>query len=215
MRRRQFGSAAIAAALLLAAPAARAAGTATPAATASPAPAGAAKSAGKATANPVVVFQTTLGRFEVELYPDKAPLTVKNFLGYVEAKQYDGTIFHRVIRDFMIQGGGMTADLSEKPTREPVRNEADNGLRNEVGAIAMARTSQVDSATAQFFINTKDNEFLNHRAKTPSGWGYAVFGKVISGLDVVRKIEAVKTGNRGVHQDVPATAVVIESVRVR
>jgi cyclophilin family peptidyl-prolyl cis-trans isomerase len=165
--------------------------------------------------NPVVVISTSLGDIEVELYPDKAPETVKNFLAYVESGQYDGTIFHRVIKDFMIQGGGMTPDMKEKPTKAPIQNEADNGLKNTVGAIAMARTSAPNSATAQFFINTKDNAFLDHKSKSQQGWGYAVFGKVIGGLDVVRKIEAVSTTNKGMHQDVPAEPVVIKSIKVK
>lgn len=164
--------------------------------------------------NPVVQVKTSLGSFDVELYADKAPATVKNFLSYAEAGFYDGTVFHRVIRDFMVQGGGMTKDLQQKQTNPPVKNEADNGLKNTVGMVAMARTSAPDSATSQFFVNTKDNAFLDHRGKTPTGWGYAVFGKVVSGLDVVRKIEAVETGSKGGMQDVPKTPVVIESVKV-
>ncbi|MFM8412125.1 MAG: peptidylprolyl isomerase [Alphaproteobacteria bacterium] len=166
--------------------------------------------------NPVVQVKTSLGSFDVELYPDKAPATVKNFLAYVDSGFYDGTVFHRVIRDFMIQGGGMTKDLQQKPTNPPVKNEADNGLKNTLGTVAMARTSAVDSATSQFFVNTKDNAFLDHRGKTPTGWGYTVFGKVVSGLDVVRKIEAVETGSgKGGLQDVPKTPVVIESVKLQ
>ena len=159
--------------------------------------------------NPRVVLETGMGNITLELYPAKAPLTVKNFLTYVDEKFYDGTIFHRVIRGFMIQGGGMTADMGEKPTHAPIRNEADNGLRNDRGAIAMARTQVPDSATAQFFINAKDNAFLNHRSKTIEGYGYCVFGKVIKGMDVVDAIEAVATGNKGYHQDVPLKPVVI------
>lgn len=164
--------------------------------------------------NPVVQVKTSLGSFDVELYADKAPATVKNFLAYAESGHYDGTVFHRVIRDFMVQGGGMTKDMQQKPTNPPVKNEADNGLKNTLGTVAMARTSAVDSATSQFFVNTKDNAFLDHRGKTPTGWGYTVFGKVTSGLDVVRKIEAVETGSKGGMQDVPKTPVVIESVKV-
>jgi peptidyl-prolyl cis-trans isomerase B (cyclophilin B) len=165
--------------------------------------------------NPVVVISTSMGDIEVELYADKAPESVKNFLGYVESGQYDGTIFHRVIKDFMIQGGGFTPDMNQKPTKAPIKNEADNGLKNTVGTLAMARTSVPDSATSQFFINTKDNAFLDHKGKTQQGWGYAVFGKVIGGLDVVRKIEAVSTTNKGMHQDVPAEPVVIKSITVK
>ena len=155
---------------------------------------------------PVVIIKTNLGDITVQLDAEKAPKTVANFLQYVDSGFYDGTVFHRVIKDFMIQGGGMTADGTQKPTKPPIKNEADNGLKNEVGTLAMARTSVVDSATAQFFINTKNNEFLNHGARD---FGYAVFGKVTSGMDVVRKIEAVETG-RG---DVPKQAVTIVSIK--
>ena len=163
---------------------------------------------------PTVVIKTSMGEIKVELYPDKAPITVKNFLDYVDAKFYDGTIFHRVIPGFMNQGGGFTADMQQKPTRAPIKNEAGNGLKNTVGTVAMARTGVVDSATAQFFINTADNAFLDHRDETPAGFGYAVFGKVVNGMDVVKKIAAVPTANKGGLQNVPVTAVVIESVRV-
>ncbi|HZR83218.1 MAG TPA: peptidylprolyl isomerase [Candidatus Binatia bacterium] len=173
------------------------------------------KDAGTTDRNPVVVIATSLGNIEVELYPKQAPESVKNFLSYAESGQYDGTIFHRVIKDFMIQGGGMTPDMKQKPTKAPIKNEADNGLKNSLGTIAMARTSDPDSATAQFFINTKDNAFLDFKSKTPQGWGYAVFGKVTSGMDVVRKIEAVSTTNKGMHQDVPSEPVVIKSVTVK
>ena len=176
-----------------------------------PADAGRGATAGK---NPAVVVKTSLGEVTIELYPDKAPITVKNFLEYVEAKQYDGTIFHRVIPAFMIQGGGFTPDMQQKSTRAPIKNEAGNGLKNVPGTIAMARTGVVDSATAQFFINTKDNAFLDHRDETPAGFGYAVFGKVVSDMDVVGKIEAVATTSKGPHQNVPSTPVVIESVRL-
>lgn len=159
--------------------------------------------------NPKVVLQTGMGDITLELYPAKAPATVKNFLTYVDEKFYDGTIFHRVIRGFMIQGGGMTADMGEKATRSPIKNEADNGLKNDRGTIAMARTQVPDSATAQFFINARDNTFLNFRAKTMEGYGYCVFGKVIKGMDVVDAIEAVPTGNKGFYQDVPLKPVVI------
>ena len=154
----------------------------------------------------MVVISTSLGDVTVALDAEKAPKTVANFLSYVDDGFYDGTVFHRVIKNFMIQGGGMTAEGKQKPTKAPIKNEADNGLRNDVGTIAMARTNVVDSATAQFFINTKDNDFLNHGGRD---FGYAVFGKVTDGMDVVRRIEAVQTG-RG---DVPVETVTIVSVR--
>ena len=163
--------------------------------------------------NPQVVLETSKGRMVLELYPDKAPVTVKNFLAYVDAKFYDGTIFHRVIPNFMIQGGGFTADMNQKPTNDPIQNEADNGLKNQRGTIAMARTSVPDSATSQFFINSVSNDFLNFKSKSAQGWGYAVFGKVVEGLDVVDAISAVKTGTSGRFRDVPAEPVVIESAR--
>jgi peptidyl-prolyl cis-trans isomerase B (cyclophilin B) len=151
---------------------------------------------------------------KIELYPDKAPDTVSNFLAYVDEGYYDGTIFHRVISNFMIQGGGFTADMREKETRDPVKNEADNGLGNERGAIAMARTSDPHSATSQFFINTGSaNKFLDHRGKTSQGWGYCAFGRVIDGMGVVDEISGSQTGSRGMHQDVPVEAIVIQSVR--
>src|SRR5262249_15563624 len=160
--------------------------------------------------NPMVLISTSMGDIKVELYEDKAPLTVKNFLSYVNDKFYDGTIFHRVIPDFMIQGGGMDKDMKEKATKSAVKNEAGNGLKNDVGTLAMARTNVVDSATAQFFINVKDNAFLNHRDETPAGFGYAVFGKVVDGMDVVHKIERVNTTTKGPHQNVPVDPVVIK-----
>jgi peptidyl-prolyl cis-trans isomerase B (cyclophilin B) len=159
--------------------------------------------------NPKVLIETTNGNIVLELYADKAPETVKNFLTYVDDGFYNGTIFHRVIPNFMIQGGGFTADMKQKRTRPPIKNEADNGLKNDRGTIAMARTQDPNSATAQFFINSADNDFLNHTGKTPQGWGYAVFGRVVEGMEVVDAISAVKTGNMGMHQDVPKTAVVI------
>lgn len=165
-------------------------------------------------ANPVVEIQTSQGRIVAELYQDKAPKSVENFLGYVKQDQYKGTIFHRVIDGFMIQGGGFDAAMKQKDTGKPIENEADNGLKNEVGTLAMARTNDPHSATAQFFINVADNEFLNHRAPTAQGWGYAVFGKVTEGMEVVNKITKVATTNVGPYQNVPATPVVIESVRV-
>ena len=160
--------------------------------------------------NPKVVLETSMGDITLELYPDKAPATVKNFLTYTDEKFYDGTVFHRVISGFMIQGGGMTADMNEKPTHSPILNEADNGLKNDRGTIAMARTNDPNSATAQFFINAKDNTFLNFRSKTIEGYGYCVFGKVTKGLDVVDAIEKTPTTTKGFFQDVPAKPVIIK-----
>lgn len=164
--------------------------------------------------NPVVVMDTSEGTIRIELWADKAPITVKNFLKYVEEGFYDGTIFHRVIDNFMIQGGGFTADMKDKAPHEPIKNEAAAELKNDRGTIAMARTGIVDSATCQFFISVKDNDFLNHRDNTPAGFGYAVFGKVIEGMDVVDKIKKVPTANAGPHQNVPVTPVVIKSVKL-
>ena len=159
--------------------------------------------------NPKVVLETTKGKIVLELYPDNAPETVKNFLTYVDAKFYDGMIFHRVIPNFMIQGGGFTADMKRKTTRAPIKNEADQGLKNERGTIAMARTSDPHSATAQFFINSKNNDFLNYRSKTQQGWGYAAFGKVVDGMATVDAISAVATKSSGRFRDVPVEPVVI------
>jgi peptidyl-prolyl cis-trans isomerase A (cyclophilin A) len=159
---------------------------------------------------PVVTLTTTLGVIEVELDTEKAPLSAENFLEYVEAGHFDGTIFHRVIPGFMVQGGGFSEEFVQKRTRAPIKNEANNGLKNTRGTLAMARTNVVDSATAQFFINLKDNDFLNHGGRD---FGYAVFGRVVSGMDVVDKIAGVQTGTKGPHSDVPKTAVVIESAR--
>ncbi len=159
-------------------------------------------------AQPTVQINTNLGPIVVELDSEKAPKTVANFLEYVKSGHYSGTIFHRVIRRFMIQGGGMTKDMVEKPTRAPIKNEADNGLKNEVGTIAMARTNDPHSATAQFFINVADNAFLNHTSNDERGWGYAVFGKVTKGMDVVEKISKSPTWPG----DVPTQPIVIESV---
>ncbi|MBI5755992.1 MAG: peptidyl-prolyl cis-trans isomerase [Nitrospirae bacterium] len=164
--------------------------------------------------NPVVLMETSMGNIKIELDQAKAPVTVKNFLSYVDEKFYDGTIFHRVINNFMIQGGGFTQDMQQKKTNAPVKNEAGNGLKNKRGTIAMARTMVVDSATAQFFINIVDNDFLDHRDETPQGFGYAVFGKVLEGMDVVDKIKAVRTGSKMGSSDVPVEAVVIKSVRM-
>lgn len=160
-------------------------------------------------ANPKVIIKTNKGDIEAELFEDKAPLSVKNFLAYVEKGHYKNTVFHRVINNFMIQGGGMDKDLKEKPVMAPIKNEAHNGVKNETGTLAMARTNEVDSATSQFFINVADNAFLDHREKTPSGYGYAVFGKVTSGMPVVNMIKTVKTGTRGMYEDVPLEPVVI------
>ena len=162
----------------------------------------------------MVTLHTTYGDIRLELDAEKAPATVENFLAYARDGFYDGTIFHRVIENFMIQGGGMTPDMAQKDTRDPIRNEADNGLKNCTGSIAMARTNDPHSATAQFFVNVSDNDFLDHRGPTPQGWGYAVFGKVVEGMDVVEKIKSVRTGNRGFHQDVPTEIVLIERVTV-
>ena len=161
--------------------------------------------------NPKVVLDTTKGKIVIELYLQMAPETVVNFLGYVDAKFYDGTVFHRVIPNFMIQGGGFTADMERKPGKGPIKNEADKGLKNDRGTIAMARTGDPHSATAQFFINLINNDFLNHKNKTQQGWGYAAFGKVIEGMDVVDAISAVKTTKQGGFRDVPAEPVVIRT----
>jgi len=166
----------------------------------------------KETHNPVVTMKTNKGTITLELYPDKAPKSVENFIAYAESGFYDGTIFHRVIPGFMIQGGGFTPNMQQKATKAPIKNEAGNGLKNLTGTIAMARTGIVDSATSQFFINVADNAQLNHRDESPAGFGYAVFGKVSAGMDIVKKIEAVKTTARPPHQNVPETPVVIESV---
>ncbi len=161
-----------------------------------------------------VEFQTSQGNFTVELYPEKAPKTVENFLQYVKDGFYDNTIFHRVINRFMIQGGGFERDLSEKNTRAPIINESNNGLLNELGTIAMARTADPDSATAQFFVNLGDNQFLNYTSPNPESIGYCVFGKVTSGLDVVQKIGLSATGNLGRHSDVPIKPITIKSAKV-
>jgi len=163
----------------------------------------------------VIELHTSKGLIVVELNHEKAPITAKNFKQYVEEKFYDGTIFHRVIKGFMIQGGGMTPDMKEKDAREPIQNEADNGLANAKYTIAMARTNDPHSASAQFFINSADNAFLDHSSKTPRGWGYCVFGKVIEGQDVVDAIETVKTHTVNFHEDVPVDAVIIEKAVVR
>ncbi|PRO70906.1 peptidylprolyl isomerase [Alteromonas gracilis] len=158
----------------------------------------------------MVTLKTNFGDITLDLFEDKAPKTVANFLSYVEDGFFDNTIFHRVINNFMIQGGGFTPDMDQKDTKDPIENEADNGVANEVGTIAMARTQDPHSATAQFFINVNNNDFLNHSGKSVNGWGYCAFGKVVEGMDVVEKIKAVKTGNHGYHQDVPVEPVIIE-----
>jgi len=160
------------------------------------------------TESPVVVIETSLGDITVQLHPDRAPISVENFLTYVKEGFYDGTIFHRVIRNFMIQGGGFTAQMQRKPTRPPIKNEAANGLLNKRGTLAMARTAEVDSATAQFFINTQDNKFLDHKVRD---YGYAVFADVIDGMDVVDKIQNVETGPN----DVPVDPVIIKTIRMK
>ena len=154
-------------------------------------------------------MSTTLGDIEIELYPEAAPATVENFINYVESGHFDGLVFHRIIPGFMIQGGGFTSDMQQRETQSPIKNEADNGLKNLVATLSMARTQDPDSATSQFFINLVDNGFLDHTAKTSQGWGYAVFAKVVSGMDVVAKIGAVPTTKVGPHSDVPVEAVVI------
>jgi len=163
-------------------------------------------------ANPMVEMKTNQGTITIELYADKAPKTVENFLQYVKDGFYNGTIFHRVIDNFMIQGGGFEPGMKEKPTRAPIQNEAKNGVKNQTGTLAMARTADPHSASAQFFINLKDNAFLDYPGR--DGWGYAVFGKVTQGADIVNKVAKVPTGNAGFHQNVPTTPVVIESVKL-
>jgi peptidyl-prolyl cis-trans isomerase B (cyclophilin B) len=158
----------------------------------------------------MVVLHTNHGKITLELDPERAPKTAANFLEYVRAGHFDNTLFHRVIDGFMIQGGGFTPDFRQKPTRAPIENEAANGLKNERYSVAMARTGDPHSATAQFFINVADNDFLNHRAPDANGWGYCVFGRVASGAEVVDKIKEVSTGNRGAHQNVPKQDVIIE-----
>ena len=164
--------------------------------------------------NPVVLISTSMGDIRIELDAVKAPITTKNFVAYVSAGHYDGLIFHRVIPGFMIQGGGMDPAMNEKKNGAPIKNEAANGLKNDVGTIAMARTNVVDSATSQFFINVKNNDFLNHRSTAAAEFGYAVFGRVIDGMDVVRSIEKVPTGNKGHHQDVPTQPVTITCAKL-
>lgn len=164
--------------------------------------------------NPVVVMETNMGTVKLELFQKEAPVSVSNFLGYVNSGFYNGTIFHRVIREFMIQGGGFTADRQQKPTKGPIKNEATNGLQNQRGTLAMARTGVVDSATAQFFINLVDNKFLNNRDTSMQGYGYAVFGKVIEGMDVVDRIARAKTGYSPGFENLPVETVIIKSMKV-
>ncbi len=162
----------------------------------------------------MIKLHTNFGVIGLELDAEKAPETVKNFISYVEAGHYDNTIFHRVINGFMIQGGGFAPGMQQKDTQAPIKNEADNGLKNDVYTIAMARTNDPHSATAQFFINVKNNDFLNHTSPSASGWGYCVFGKVVEGTEVVDQIKGVKTGRSGFHQDVPVEDVIIERAEV-
>ena len=162
----------------------------------------------------MVEMHTSKGLITLELDAEKAPVTVANFIEYVKSGHFDGTIFHRVIPGFVIQGGGLESGMKEKPTQAPIENEADNGLKNVTGSICMARTNDPHSATSQFFINLKDNQFLDHTEKSPQGWGYAVFGQVTGGMDVVEAIAAVQTGNAGFHQDVPVEDIVVEKVTI-
>lgn len=165
-------------------------------------------------ANPKVLIETSKGNITIELDAENAPISTENFIAYVKDGFYDGTIFHRVIPNFMIQGGGMNPDMSEKPNKGKIQNEANNGLTNDRGTLAMARTPDPHSASSQFFINVADNSFLNFKGETPQGWGYAVFGKVTDGMDVVDAIVGVKTGNHGGHQDVPVEPVTMDKVTV-
>ena len=162
----------------------------------------------------MVIIRTTFGDIKLELDAEKAPATVANFLDYARSGFYDGTVFHRVINNFMIQGGGFDTDMQQKSVGAPIENEADNGLKNDFGTVAMARTTDPHSATAQFFINVKDNDFLNHSGKNMQGWGYTVFGRMVEGEEVLEKIRAVPTGSRGGHQDVPVDPVIIETVEI-
>ncbi len=175
---------------------------------------GCSEAGGGAAGGPVVLMATSKGEVKIELFQKEAPETVANFLAYVNDGFYDGTIFHRVIPGFMIQGGGFTEAMQQKPTKPAIKNEAANGLTNDTGTLAMARTDMVDSATSQFFINVKDNDFLNHRDTSVQGFGYCVFGRVIEGMDIVRAIERVATRQRGRHKDVPQEPVIIQSIKV-
>ena len=162
----------------------------------------------------LVILHTSMGDIKLELNKEKAPVTVENFVNYVNDGHYNDTVFHRVIDGFMIQGGGFDKDMQQKATKDPIKNEANNGLKNDVGTVAMARTQDPHSASAQFFINLKDNDFLNFSGESTQGWGYAVFGKVVDGMDVVNQIKGVKTGRHGFHQDVPMEPVIIETAEV-
>ena len=164
--------------------------------------------------NPVVIMETSMGTVKIELFKDKAPISVRNFLSYVKDAYYDGTVFHRVIKNFMVQGGGLDESMQPKKTKFAIKNEATNGLKNVRGTLAMARTSVVDSATSQFFVNVVDNAFLDHTGKTPDRFGYAVFGQVIEGMEVMDAIREVKTTTKAGHQDVPVEPVVINSIRL-
>lgn len=160
----------------------------------------------------MIVFKTTMGDFKMELFADKAPKTVENFLSYVRDGFFDGTLFHRVIPNFMVQGGGFDVDMNQKDTKAPVENEANNGVKNTRGTVAMARTNDPHSATAQFFINTTDNDFLDFRSETANGWGYCVFGEVVEGMETLEKISGVRTSTHGYHADVPIEPIVVTSV---
>ena len=174
----------------------------------------AAQQGGGATAHPRVAFDTTKGKIVIELFEDKAPKTVANFLQYVKSGHFDGTIFHRVIPGFVIQGGGFTADMTQKPTKPPIQNEADNGLKNARGTLSMARTNDPNSASSQFFVNLSDNAALDHKGKSVQGWGYAVFGKVVEGMDVVDQIAQVRTGRKGYFDDVPVEPITVRKAEV-
>jgi peptidyl-prolyl cis-trans isomerase B (cyclophilin B) len=160
------------------------------------------------------ILNTNMGAIEIELNEEKAPISVKNFVDYVESGHYNGTVFHRIINDFMIQGGGFDINMKQKPTRDEIKNEANNGLTNDKYTVAMARTMVPHSASSQFFINVKDNDFLNFKSEDTHGWGYAVFGKIVGGQDIIEKIKQVKTGSNGMHDDVPLEAVVIETATI-
>ena len=175
---------------------------------------GCSEAGGGAAGGPVVLMATSQGEVKIELFEKEAPETVTNFLAYVNDGFYDGTIFHRVIPGFMIQGGGFTEAMQQKPTKPAIKNEAANGLTNDTGTLAMARTNVVDSATSQFFINVNDNDFLNHKDTSMQGFGYCVFGRVIEGMDVVSAIERVQTGRKGMHADVPQEPIIIQSMKV-
>ena len=175
---------------------------------------GCSEAGGGAAGGPVVLMSTSKGEVKIELFEKEAPVTVKNFLAYVNESFYDGTIFHRVIPGFMLQGGGFTQAMQQKPPKPQIKNEAANGLTNDTGTLAMARTNMIDSATSQFFINVKDNDFLNHKDTSMQGFGYCVFGRVIEGMDVVSAIEGVQTGQRGMHADVPQEPIFIQSMKV-